>query len=475
MSTTRSPQLGRIARVMHVDVEELHGLDGLTDEQLRRLHDRIGELVFAGEQDRFARIAGLSKAIPGPLAGKLAERFLPPPLAARTAEMLEPAKARDLVTKVRTSYLADLAMSLDPTRSKTVVQAIPPNNVAQVARELFGRGEYAAMAEFAGTVTLGALFGAFEVATPHDLFEVAPLLVWNDNLDTVLSELPVEKILPLVHELVRTSREEAGSGSRYTVIDRMAPVMACVPTERVAEVARVLFEQGDYEAMAQFAGTVPLEALTAAFDVAAPHDLFQIAPLLVWNDNLTQVLSDLPVNKIVPLVEELVRASREEADDGGGATLIERLAAVMACVPAERVGAVAAVLFERGEYRAMALFSGVVPPASILAAVAAANARDLLGVVPLLEWNDNLATAINDLPISVVDDILHEVIDGDLWSEASYLIDRLDPRLIDHALSRVRDLPAASFAVMRAAADAGQLTGQACDLLDRAERLRTDR
>jgi hypothetical protein len=205
MSTSRSPQLGRIARLVHVDVEDLHGLDGLSDEQLRRLHDRIGALVFAGQEDRFARIAGLSKALPGPLAGKLAEKFLAPPLAARTAETLEPAKARGLVTRVRVGYLADLAMSLDPTRSKPVVQAIPPPNVAQVARELFARGEYAAMAEFAGTVTLEALFAAFEVATPHDLFKVAPLLVWNDNLDRVLSELSVDRIVPLVHELVRTS------------------------------------------------------------------------------------------------------------------------------------------------------------------------------------------------------------------------------------------------------------------------------
>ena len=363
-----SPHLERIARLLHVDVAEVHGLDDLTDAQLRTVHDRIAELVFAGQQERFARIAGLSKALPGPVAGKLAERFLPPPLAARTAEMLEPAKARDLVTTVRVSYLADLAMSLDPTRSERVVQAIPAANVGQVARELFGRGEYATMAEFAGTVTLDALFAAFDVATPHDLFEIAPLLVWNDNLDAVVSQLPVEKIIPLVHELVRTSREETGGGSRYTVIDRMAPVMACVPAERVGEVAAVLFERGEYEAMAQF--------------------------------------------------------------------------------------------------------SGVIPPPSILAAVSVANARDLLGVVPLLEWNDNLANTINQLPVSVVDDVLREVVDGELWSEASYLIDRLDPKLVDHALTRVNELPPATFATMQAAADAGHLTGQAAALLERAAKLR---
>jgi hypothetical protein len=366
-----SPQLERIARLLHVDVAEVNGLEDLSDAQLRAVHDRIGELVFAGQQERFARIAGLSKVLPGPLAGKLAERFLPPPLAARTAEMLEPAKARDLVTKVRVSYLADLAMSLDPTRSEQVVKAIPAANVGRVARELFDRGEYAVMAEFAGTVTLEALFAAFDAATPHDLFEVAPLLVWNDNLDTVLSQLPVDKILPLVYELLRTSREEADSGSRYTVLDRLAPVMACVPAERVGEVAKVLFQ--------------------------------------------------------------------------------------------------------RSECEEMALFSGVVPPASILAAVAAADARDLLAVVPLLEWNDNLASAINELPVSVLDDVLNEVVAGELWSEASYLIDRLDAKLIEHALTRVNELPEQSLATMRAAADADLLTGEAVALLDRAETLRISR
>jgi hypothetical protein len=368
-ASARHPQLARIARLLHISDDELLGLDELTAEQLRVLHDRIGELIFAGHQQRFARIAGLSKVIPGPLAGKLAERFLPPALAARVAEHLEPARARDLVTRVRVDYLADLTMSLDPTRSRPVVQAIPPHNVAQVARELFDRREYAAMAEFAGTVTLEALFAALEVATPHDLFEVAPLLVWNDNLDQVLSELSVDKILPLVDELVRTSRDEASEHGGYSVIDRLAPVMASVPTERVAEVARALFD--------------------------------------------------------------------------------------------------------RGKYQEMALFSGAVPTASILAAVAVASARDLLGVVPLLEWNDNLAEAIGELPLTVLDDVLREVADGELWDEANYLIDRLDAQLIEQALTRVGEVPDDVFDRLREAAASGKLTGQAVELLQRAEQLRT--
>ena len=135
-SERRSPQLSRIARLLEVDVADVQGLDGVPDADLRILHDQISHSMFADGQQRFAGVAALSKTVPGPLAGKLAERFLPPVLAARVSELLEPARARDLVGRVRISYLADIAVALDPVKSRPVVQALPADRIGQVAKEM---------------------------------------------------------------------------------------------------------------------------------------------------------------------------------------------------------------------------------------------------------------------------------------------------------------------------------------------------
>jgi hypothetical protein len=196
-----TPQIGRIARLLEVDPGDVRGLDTVPEEDLRTLHDQISHTLFADGRARFARVAGLSKTLPAPVCGKLAELFLSAAIAARVAELLEPARARDLVNRVSVPYLADISMVLDPVRSRPVVLAIPPARIGEVARELYRRGEYSTMAEFAGTVHRDALFAALGAATPRDLLALVPLLEWNDNLDHVVRNLPGPQVARIVREL----------------------------------------------------------------------------------------------------------------------------------------------------------------------------------------------------------------------------------------------------------------------------------
>ncbi len=226
----RSPQIGRIARLLNVDPQEIRGLDDLNDRQLRELHDMISEAYFGPGRDRFARVAGLAKVLPAALAGKLAERFLPPQLAARAAEQLDPARAHDLVERVSIGYLADLAVELDPTRSKPVIQAIPADRVADVAAEIFRRGEYAAAAEIAGAVRLDGLFAALAVARAHDLIELVPLLVWTDEIETVVDDTPAAQLDGILDEIAFADRWDDGS----YLVDHLSPSARCRALERLA-------------------------------------------------------------------------------------------------------------------------------------------------------------------------------------------------------------------------------------------------
>jgi hypothetical protein len=235
----RNPQIGRIARLLAVDPSQVQGLDAIPEPALRELHDQISEAYFGPGRDQFARVAGLSKVLPGAIAGKLAERFLPPQLAARAAELLEPARARDLVGRVSVGYLADLAVALDPTRSRPVMAVVPPERVAQVAAEMFHRGEYEAMAELSGAVTLAGLFAALAVAGPHDLLELVPLLDWNESITAVVDQTPTDQLDGVLDEIAAARRWSIGN----CLIDQLSPHSFGRAATRLAVAGMFTFER----------------------------------------------------------------------------------------------------------------------------------------------------------------------------------------------------------------------------------------
>ncbi|WP_232677661.1 hypothetical protein [Nocardioides sp. R-C-SC26] len=179
-SATQQAQIARIARLLHLRAEEIEGLDDVASADLRVLHDQIATSLFAGGQRRFAGVAQLSGAIPVPAAAKLAEKFLPPMLAARVSELLEPAKAAELVRRIGLDYLVEVAIALDPARATPVVRSIPAERVGEVARELIARQEYGVLAEFVRIVDDRALAAAVVHADDDDRDGIAPFLDVED-------------------------------------------------------------------------------------------------------------------------------------------------------------------------------------------------------------------------------------------------------------------------------------------------------
>lgn len=206
-----SAQINRLAHLLGVPVSEVAGLDGVPAEELRNLHRQISDAMFGPGRPRFARIAALSERLPASASGRLAERFLPPVLAAQVSVELEPAKARELVNRVSLDYLAELSAALDPSRCAEVVRALPPQRVGQIAGALFARHEYAALAEFAGVIDADGLRAALDAGGADDLLALVPLLEWTGDLAQVVAEIDDAKIDDILHAIVDGDRwAEAG-------------------------------------------------------------------------------------------------------------------------------------------------------------------------------------------------------------------------------------------------------------------------
>ncbi|WP_460813006.1 hypothetical protein [Nocardioides salsibiostraticola] len=290
-STVRCrPALSRLARALEVDVSELVGLDDVPDADLRALYDQVNHALYGQGKQAYARVANLTRTMPSPLAAKLAEKFLPPFLGARVAEQLPSAKARDLVSRISLDYLADLAIALDPVGARPVIHEIPAERIGEVARVLFDRGEYEAMAEFARAVTPDALLAVLDQASSADLVEVLPLLEWGPALDEVLPRLSPEKVDGLVAGL---SAAQLADLAIAMDLQPLQPILEGLSDEAVSGAVRELFARGEYVAVAGLAGAVPPRLINVAVEVASPRDVEAMLPLLQDSPGLESVLASL--------------------------------------------------------------------------------------------------------------------------------------------------------------------------------------
>lgn len=123
---------------------------------------------------------------------------------------------------------------------------------------------------------------------------------------------------------------------------------------------------------------------------------------------------------------------------------------VVRAIPAARVDEVAQELFSRGAYAAMARFVGAVEVDALFATLGVATPHDLLAVVPLLTWNDNLDRVIAELP----DDQIRQIATDLDAAELAELALALDPH---------------RFGPIAAAVPVGTVADIASALLERGE------
>jgi len=195
---TASPELQKLAHQVGVKADSLGFLAGVPAEDLRALRGQIGEALFQADKHYFVKVAALSKNIPAPIAAKVTEFALPPLIAARVAELLEPNKAVDLVGRISGSYLAKVATAMDPTRSPHIIEKIPPDKVALVGRELAAQGEWVVIGGFVSTVSDAGLRSSVGVFNGEQLLRIGFVLDDTARLGEIaemLTDKQVDEIL----------------------------------------------------------------------------------------------------------------------------------------------------------------------------------------------------------------------------------------------------------------------------------------
>ncbi len=206
-SLAQHAEVLKLARVLDLPPERLEFLEKLDPLAIRALRERASAALFGAEQTAFQRIAAASRQIPAGLSAVLAERAFGSLLCARLTGLLAPDRAVDVARRLRTGFLADVCLQLDPRTSHHVLQAMPADRIAEVAAELASRGEYITMGRFVDNISDKAIHATAEALEDEALLRIG-LFVENDTrLSAIMQDLPRERLQGIVRAAVGGDEE----------------------------------------------------------------------------------------------------------------------------------------------------------------------------------------------------------------------------------------------------------------------------
>jgi hypothetical protein len=220
-------ELQKLAHQTGVDADELTFLADVPADDLRTLRGQIGEALFQADKHYFAKVAAVSKNIPAAIAAKVTESALPPLIAARVAELLEPAKAVEMVGRISGTYLAQVAAAMDPARSPHVIEKIPPEKVAMVGRELAAKGEWVVIGGFVSAVSSAGLRASVGVFTGEQLLRIGFVLDDTTRLDEIAEMLADHQLDELL--------AAAGAHDLWPELDELAANLSTAQGKRLGQ------------------------------------------------------------------------------------------------------------------------------------------------------------------------------------------------------------------------------------------------
>lgn len=235
------PEVRKLAHSLGVEPIRLRALAALPVDDLRLLRSQVAEAMFQAGKAQFAALATVAGAVPVAVSARITERVLPPLLAARTAELIDPRRAIELVARLSDEYLADVSAAMDASRAPAVVAGIPPERVARVAAELARRGEWVVIGAFVGHVSSEALAASVRALTGVALLRAAYVLDEHSRLEEIGSSISDRQR----DDILRAAVEDGLWAELADLVERSTPAQVHRLAARFAALPRQLREAYD--------------------------------------------------------------------------------------------------------------------------------------------------------------------------------------------------------------------------------------
>jgi hypothetical protein len=188
-------ELVKLSRVLGTNEAALGFLAQREHLELRQLADRVSAALFDEHRRALQRLADASRLLPASLVAKMSELVFGPVLSARVAGLMPPERAVEVAGKLRTRFLADVTIQLDPRSASEVLARIPAKTIVEVAQLLLQRGEYVTMGRFVDGLPDAAIRAVVEnVRDDAALVRIASYVERRERLIELIEMIPPDRL-----------------------------------------------------------------------------------------------------------------------------------------------------------------------------------------------------------------------------------------------------------------------------------------
>ncbi|HUR39671.1 MAG TPA: hypothetical protein VM240_00735 [Verrucomicrobiae bacterium] len=206
-------ELVKLARALGTEPAEVDFLAGLDVAALRQLEDRITQSLFDEHRVAFQRLADASKLLPASLIAKMSERVFGPMLSARVSGVMDPQRAVEIAGGLKTAFLADVCVQMDPRSASTLLQRMPVKIIVEVAQVLLKRKDYVTMGRFVDELTDEAIRAVMEkISDDHALVRVAGYVERRQRVAELIDLVPLERLKRVVAAIAAGPTEVQDAG-----------------------------------------------------------------------------------------------------------------------------------------------------------------------------------------------------------------------------------------------------------------------
>jgi hypothetical protein len=203
----------KLSRALGATEQDVAFLAPLGVDGLRRLEDRVTRVLFGDHRAALQKLADASRLLPASLVAKLSEHVFGPVLSARVAGLMPPDRAVEVAARLRTKFMADVCMQLDPRSASEVLALVPTRIIVDVARQLLERREYVTMGRFVDDLTNDAIRAVTDaVQDDAALVRIGFFVERRDRLNELIELLGPERIRRMVAAVVASPPDVQAAG-----------------------------------------------------------------------------------------------------------------------------------------------------------------------------------------------------------------------------------------------------------------------
>lgn len=191
-------EIVKIAHLLQQEPGELDYLASCQPETLIDLRLKLVELFYGDENSSLKRFAKVGNLLPAGVIAGLTKEAVGPVLAARIAGFVDPKQAANVVSKLPTDFVVDIATMIDPRRVAPVLGRLDNKTVERLALELIEREEYVTLGQFIGFASEDILRAVFKAAPDDALLQIAFVAEDKDRISVALAPQTDERIASII-------------------------------------------------------------------------------------------------------------------------------------------------------------------------------------------------------------------------------------------------------------------------------------